>query len=202
MLALSEAAGAPTVVDPRLYVSDEDRGWWAGEHDDAVYAVLATTSRWRSKAWPAAHWVMLAEELVRRGDVDRIVLPGSPPEREHVTPIADAMRAKGLSVLDVAGRTSIGQLMAIVQGAELTVSNDSAALHMAVGLGRKFLGLFGPTDPSVVGPWRHPGAAIRAPLEPGSRPHYRDDTIGDSIMRRLTVSAVLERLDRNAADHS
>jgi ADP-heptose:LPS heptosyltransferase len=199
MLALSEAAGAPTVADPRLYVPPADQHWWAAERGEAPYAVLATTSRWASKAWPDEHWAALGAELMSRGHIGRIVLPGSPAERARVAPIADAMRAKGLDVLDVAGRTSIGQLMAILQGADLTVSNDSAALHMAVGLGRPFLGLFGPTDPAVVGPWRRPDAAIRAPLQPGERPSYRDRRLGDTIMRRLSVASVVERLEQMAA---
>ncbi|MBT5583887.1 MAG: hypothetical protein HOJ54_07780 [Phycisphaerae bacterium] len=75
------------------------------------------------------------------------------------------------------------------------MSNDSAALHMALGLGARCLGLFGPTDPAIVGPWNRPDLALRAPLEVGEQAAYRDKKLGDSIMRRLSVDVVFNRME-------
>jgi ADP-heptose:LPS heptosyltransferase len=117
-----------------------------------------------------------------------------------VAPIAARLQQRGIDVVDFSGRTSIGQLMAMVQSAAMTVSNDSAALHMAAGLGGRCLGLFGPTDPASVGPWRRPRSAIRVALEPGECPAYRDSSLGDSMMRRLSVDEVYARLASLAAE--
>ncbi|MDG1837677.1 MAG: glycosyltransferase family 9 protein [Phycisphaerales bacterium] len=201
MLALAEDAGAALSTDDRLHVAQTDLTWWS----DTVgsrgrYAVLASTSRWASKAWPASHWVELGERIIRDGHAEWIALPGSSGEQTVVAPIAAELRQRGIDVIDYSGRTSIGQLMALLNGAAMTVSNDSAALHMAAGLGGRCLGLFGPTDPAIVGPWRRPESAIRATLEPGECPAYRDTSLGDSIMRRLSVSDVYARLVKLLAE--
>ena len=197
MLAVAVAAGATIAADASLYPGVHARAWWQGHPcglSTSRYAVLATTSRWRSKAWPRSHWVELASAM-REVGIDTVVLPGSQYEQPEVGHTADAMRATGIKVEDLSGRTSIGQLMAVIEGAAITVSNDSAPLHMAVGLGGRCLGLFGPTDPAVVGPWGLPAQALRAPRIEGAPHHYRDARIGDSIMRRLAVDQVAQRVD-------
>lgn len=198
MLLLARAVGAEPVLDPTLYVPEQAAAWWADRRPglpEGAYAVLSVTSRWVSKAWPVSHWSELAERLVRGGHAGWIVLPGSGGESSSVAAAADAMRARGLDVVDVSGQTDVGQLMAIIDAAACTVSNDSAALHMAMGLGARCLGLYGPTDPATVGPWNRPDLAIRAPLQAGERPAYRDRRLGDSIMRRLDVDSVMDHIE-------
>ena len=202
MLHLAEAAGAPPVHDATLYVPKADQEWqsarWA-EMPEGSYAVLAVTSRWESKAWPTDHWADLARQIVDRRLADWILLPGGPSERSAVAKAARAMRAVGVQAVDLSGQTSVGQLMAAIDSAAFTVSSDSAALHMALGLGARCLGLYGPTDPAIVGPWRRPDLAVRAPLNDGEQPYYRDPHLGDSIMKRLEVTQVVNRLDTLAA---
>ena len=77
-------------------------------------------------------------------------------------------------------------------------SNDSAALHMAVGFAHRgvhSIGLFGPTDPAKVGPYGGDAHVLRAPLPDGRAVNYRDRDIGDSIMRGIDVDAVFERIE-------
>ena len=195
MLAVVAAAGATITHDPTLYPGTLAQQWWEA-HPSALsatrYAVLSTTSRWQSKAWPRAHWVALATSLRDLG-LDAVVLSGSASEQSDVAQTADAMRSTGIKVQDVSGQTGIAQLMAVIEGAAITVANDSAALHMAVGLGGRCLGLFGPTNPAIVGPWQRDSQALRAPLIEGEPQHYRDGRIGDSIMSRLSVEQVADR---------
>ena len=201
MLALAEAAGATLSTDDRLHVAQTDLTWWtdtAGSRGRC--AVLASTSRHPAKAWPASHWVELGERIIRDGHAEWIALPGSGSEQAVVEPIAAELRQRGIDVIDYSGRTNIGQLMALLNGAAMTISNDSASLHMAAGLGGRCLGLFGPTDPAIVGPWRRRESAIRATLKPGECPAYKDSSLGDSVMRRLSVSDVYARLVKLLAE--
>ena len=68
---------------------------------------------------------------------------------------------------------------------------------MAVGFDRPCVGLFGPTDPAMVGPWAAEDAVVRA-LESGapSRRRFRDPKLGDALMRLIAPSDVLARVDR------
>ena len=192
MLALLEGCQVPVVKDMRLHVPEVDRRAWmeTGGFADARYVVLAPTSRWPSKAWPVERWADLAGRLLD-GRCDQVLVVGAPNEQDVVAAVCDA--AQDDRVHDHAGRTTIGGLMAIIDHACLTVSNDSAALHMAVGLGGRCVGLYGPTDPGKVGPYEMESQVVRASLD--RKVYYRDASLGDSIMRGISVDAVLERAD-------
>lgn len=198
MLALLPACGADIVPDMQLYVPGDDRrNWVEGEHAGIASsrcAVLASTSRWASKAWPREHWSALATHLLGSG-FDHVLLVGSPSERDEVAALHDAIDGPADRVHNLAGSTSVGGLMAIIESAALTVSNDSAALHMAVGLGGRCVGLYGPTDPAKVGPYGMDDVVVRADVQGEGRLNYRDSSLGDRIMRRISVDDVVQRIE-------
>jgi ADP-heptose:LPS heptosyltransferase len=199
MLALVRAEGVEPIRDMRLYVADADRAWWSRRRDalgaEGPYAVLAPTARWTSKRWPVERWRSAIDGLAARG-FERILLVGAPDERSQVRGLVAGARSAGSCVIDLVGETSIGQMMAVIAGAGIVLANDSAPLHMAVGLDRPCVGLFGPTDPDRVGPYRRPEAVVRADGQDSTTSvRYRQRGLDDGIMRRISVSAVLERVD-------
>ncbi len=199
MMALLVAEGLEPVYDMHLYAAPEDLAWWASRREaiEAAYAVLAPTSRWPSKCWPQEHWSALIMLLRERG-FQRIVLIGAPSERHQVDRIT---AGDDSTIIDLVGRTDIGQTMAVIAGADLVIANDSAPLHMAVGFDRPCIGLYGPTDPGQVGPWgAQPSSVLLAsPPNPpkGQRTmSFKDPRLGDSLMRLIEPADVLDRVDR------
>ena len=63
-------------------------------------------------------------------------------------------------------------------------------LHMASGFGVSALGLFGPTDPALTGPW-----VAGHPSSTGVPSHVRYRHTDDRWMRQLSVDMVLDRLE-------
>jgi ADP-heptose:LPS heptosyltransferase len=55
--------------------------------------------------------------------------------------------------LNLTGNTSLASLAALLRRADWVICNDSGPLHLAAALGLKTLGLFGPTDPRLFGPY-------------------------------------------------
>lgn len=204
MLALTRAAGAQPVEDMRLYAPPEDDavvesdGRFAGR-----FVVIAPTSRWAGKRWPAERFALLAGALVERG-ADRVVVVGSASERDQCGPLLD-LTSRDARVIDLVGATGVGRLMALVRRAALVVANDSAALHMAVGFGRPLVGLYGPTRVERVGPWRRERDVIQhlLPGESGGRLDHKNEALGRAMMERITVeevvAACVERLSRGDA---
>jgi lipopolysaccharide heptosyltransferase I len=197
MMSLLTAEGLEPVWDMRLHVDRDDESWWHHRREELgvgdPYAVLAPTGRWESKRWPADRWSAIARPLRERGFA-AILIVGSPSERRQVSPIVRAARDAG--VLDLTGGATIGRTMAVIAGSALVIANDSAPLHMAVGFDRPCVGLFGPTDPEVVGPFGMPLAVVRR-VEPGDGPavRYRSRRLGAALMERISPQDVVERVD-------
>ena len=74
--------------------------------------------------------------------------------------------------INLLGKTSLPEMAALVEKATLVVCNDSGPMHIAAALGTPVLGIFGPTDPTLYGPFpagapgnhviRAPGGDLRA----------------------------------------
>ncbi len=191
MLGLLEDAGIPPVRDARVHVAPVAQESWSRRATrqglDAGFILLAPTSRWTAKRWPAARFRELAAALLAEGR--KVAMVGAPSERAQV---AAAMPPGG--VVNLCGELSLAEWLAAIATADAVVANDSAAVHAAAGLGRPLVGLYGATDPSVVGPYRRAESVEAAPGPAPSDPHaYRDDAL-QSRMNAISVEAVRRRL--------
>lgn len=109
-----------------------------------------------SKRWPASRFAALADRLVEKNGA-RVVVVGHGAD----APIARQMRlSMQHASVDLVGQTTIGQLAALLKRADLYIGNDSLPLHLSVAVGTPVVGIFGPTDPAVNGPYRAAGAAL------------------------------------------
>ena len=191
---LVSALGVPPIMDLSLHVPKASRRRWHDHpgHPEGDYIVLAPRSRWPSKEWPAERWLQLMRALAAEGH-RAFVLVGSGSEREAIDRLAASLDEPGTWVRSMAGRTSVGELMAIIEGARLVVANDSAPLHIAVGFSRPLIGLFGPTDPSEVGPYGASNQVLRPPNASGSGHDYRSSSSSEDDISGITLEQVVSR---------
>lgn len=199
MLELVRAAGVEPVASMRLYTGWKEREEVRADPKlggaEGGYAVIAPTSVWPGKRWPAERFAALAEAILGMG-VGSVVLVGAAHERGQCGPLLE-LAAREPRVADRIGGTTVGQLMAVIEGSRLVVANDSAALHMAVGFGRSIVALFGPTRVGLVGPYGREGDVIQH-VQEGERLDHKDGAAGRALMERISVeevaAAVGERL--------
>jgi heptosyltransferase-1 len=149
-LNLTHYLGAPP-APPHFYLGLDDgvdiAGLIPGEASLPL-AVLHPGARWASKLWPAASWARLAERLWEQGL--QIALTGSCADQPLVTEITAQTRSP---VLNLAGRTSLAELAAILRRARLAVTTDTGTMHLAAALATPIVALFGPTAPWRTGPF-------------------------------------------------
>lgn len=125
------------------------------------YAVLVPgASNGSAKRWPARYWSALADRLARERRLG-IALVGSAAERELAAEVA---RGTAAPVHNLAGRTTVQDLMAMLAGATIVVAGDTGPLHLAAALGRPVIGIYGPTDPVNTGPMAEHGSVVRLGL--------------------------------------
>ncbi|MEM8739636.1 MAG: glycosyltransferase family 9 protein [Planctomycetota bacterium] len=157
MLALLDAQGVPRVDDLTLYVGDEDRQ--SIDADLATrglapgrYACVAPTAQWGCKCWPLERYAQLTQRLLEQPGLDHVFVLAAPHERPRVEAGLTAALTPTQREHTRTPPTTVGRLMALIQSARLLVCNDSAPLHLAVGLDTPTVSLFGPTDPALTGP--------------------------------------------------
>lgn len=196
MLDLLASRGIAIERDMRLYPSNAARDWaqrWLAARglDQQPFAILAPTAMWRSKQWPIDRFSAIADRLAD-WNLHAAIVVGSPDEIDDTRPLFT--HATRVVRHDAVGQTSVAQLMALIERADLTIANDSAPLHLAVGLGRRALGIFGPTDPQKVGPYRYPQGFVLA-TDRGAV-NYRAEKDDQSLISRIGVQQVHQALDQ------
>jgi heptosyltransferase-1 len=123
--------------------------------------VLHPGARWPTKLWPAASWAQLADWLIREKGL-AVVITGSAGDGEMAAQITAHMEEKALNL---AGRTSLGELAGIMQKARLAVTADTGPMHLTAALGTKVVAIFGPTSPARTGPFGAGHRVVRLGLD-------------------------------------
>lgn len=102
-----------------------------------------------AKRWPAANFVTVAGEVSRRLGPCRWLLFGAP----HDLPLCEEIaRAIGGSAVNLAGRTSLRDLMGLLKQCQVLLTNDTGPMHLAAALGTPVVVPFGSTSPVLTGP--------------------------------------------------
>jgi lipopolysaccharide heptosyltransferase II len=145
-------------------------------------------ARWWFKSWPAERFAALADLIQTETSAQALFLGGN-QERSAAGKIAEVMKSPFRSLI---GRTDLPQLGAVLARAILMISNDNGPMHMAAALRVPVIGLFGPSDPAVWGPWGeghhvfYKGLDCRACFHPDC---FRGE---QNCMRLITLEEVWE----------
>lgn len=114
-----------------------------------------------SKRWPADAFVRLGKELTERTGAG-ILIFGSKDEKELAGQVAEGL---GNCALNLAGKTSLAALAALLNRVNLLVSNDTGTQHLATAVGTPVLSLcFGSALSHETGPYGHKHVVVESTL--------------------------------------
>lgn len=199
MHKVREAAGVMRLDPPpapRIYVPDDARqralDWMPPGRD---YLVVCPSASLPFKMWPATNFAEVVAELVWPGGAmggAGVVIVGGPGDEDHAVPIINALPDAG--VLDLTGKLYLSDVAAVVERARLFIGNDSGVMHISAAMGAPTLGLFGPSDEMLYGPYGEKCATVRGPrgLEATQSefPNWRQHP--SSLLDDLRVPVVIE----------
>jgi len=149
---------------------------------------LAPAANWLGKTWPLERFSRVAMRLLDpEGPMKggRLMVLGGP---------ADAKLAKGLrdvvmrhQFINLTEDTDLLTAYACLKRARLFIGNDSGTMHLAAAAGIPTLGLFGPSDEQLYGPW---GAETRVARGPRSYEQIRavDPGFGQALCHMMDLS--------------
>jgi len=152
------------------------------------YAVFVPGSAHISKCWPVQNFAALADEITSRFGLSIIAI-GTNEEKPLVRKLKSA---SNVQIADFAGLTDIPQLIALLNGAKVVVSNDTGPGHIAGALGVPVVIIFGATNPSRIRPYGRRNAV--AAIEPDKRGRQIESWDPRHTIEAVTVEHVLEKV--------
>ena len=118
---------------------------------DRPLVVIQPFSLWRYKEWSVDKFLLLIQKILSSARVS-IAVTGSPDEFERAEALVEKCRNLGLSVFNLAGKTSLGDLAVVVKRCRLFIGLDSAGIHIAAAVGTPTIAIFGPSAPASWAP--------------------------------------------------
>lgn len=103
-------------------------------------------SRRKEKEWPG--FFELTDKLLGEGDPDISIIWAGSDSSFTADPTWSKER-----FLNLMGKTEITDIIPLILGAELVVTNDSGPMHLAAAMNARVMAIFGPTDPQKYGPY-------------------------------------------------
>jgi heptosyltransferase II len=100
-----------------------------------------------AKRWPSANWYSLVSLILQETNC-AVVVTGTGADTENALFLKDGYDR----IIDMTGKTSLRQLLALLSLCRVFVSNDSGAMHAASALGVPVIGIFGSTSPKATSP--------------------------------------------------
>lgn len=170
---------------------DQEKAWWETEKKDFLpagqsYCAIAPAARGIQKEWPPEYFSELINWLDTQGLPT--VLLGTKADMPKGELIISGVHA-GSKVLNLMGRTTLREMLAVIAGCRLFVAADTGPLHLAFACRRPLVGLYGVTPPSRTAPYGRDNIRILASPASTIRADERIKNDPDS-MKALTVPMV------------
>lgn len=114
----------------------------------------------QSKRWPIPYWAILIDKLIREQNA-HVILSGAPDDKLLIACVVRQMQEQATNL---AGKTSLPQLVALLKQANLLISGDSGPMHIAAAVGTPLIAIHGPTDPALSGPVSPTATILRSDI--------------------------------------
>lgn len=165
------------------------------------YVAVCPGSVWQTKMWPKEYYAELIKRILELGF--SVVLLGQNVSEETIIGSEIEIQIEPIHkhmFKNLIGKTTLPELLAIIQNSSIVVTNDSSPLHIATALQRKVLAIFGPTTKELgffpfSSPNMHRVAEIYGlECRPcGAHGHSRCPLSHFQCMKNLTVEMVWQK---------
>lgn len=137
-----------------FFISEQDRArmkkllYEKGIRDPDFAIVLNPGGNWKPKRWAPANFAALGDELMKQPGI-KVIITGARRDTDLAREISSMMNSRPVILC---GETTLKELAAVFERANVVVANDSGPMHIAVSVLAKTVALFGPTSPEITGP--------------------------------------------------
>ncbi len=104
-----------------------------------------------AKRWPVEKFIFAAQQIQQHTSCTWILF-GSQADVSIASRIESAMPSPPSAIWNLAGKTGLRELMALLKLCRVLLTNDSGPMHVAAALGTPVVVPFGSTSPELTGP--------------------------------------------------
>ncbi|HEX3856193.1 MAG TPA: lipopolysaccharide heptosyltransferase II [Verrucomicrobiae bacterium] len=196
-LHLAAALGAnPEPLPPKLFVTPEEieavnKKFGLDKISDLIFGLNPGAEYGPAKRWPVEKFISAAKEIQRQTNCAWILFGGK-NDLPITNQIESAICNPQSAVFNLAGKTSLRELMALLKHCRVLLTNDTGPMHVAAALGVRVVAIFGSTSPELTGPIFSSNATILKSDAPCSPCFLRECPIDFRCMNGIGVEKVVE----------
>jgi ADP-heptose:LPS heptosyltransferase len=125
-------ASVPSYPVETLASDASFQNYFTSDNDEAPYFIIFPGGSWTRKQWPAKYFAAVAKSIHKETGWTPLLCAGPGEETLALEVISNAPE---LPWTNLAGITTLPQLLRRLEGAMLLIGNDTSAVHMASGMG-------------------------------------------------------------------
>jgi heptosyltransferase II len=136
---------------PEIYISDAERIKASAileQSKQPVLGIFCSAAYGPAKVWPHESFAELGRQYILKTCGSVILFGGASDYPSNDLILASI----GSGTLNIAGKTSLLESVAVMEKCNAVVANDSGPMHLAAASGTKTLGIFGSTNPARTAP--------------------------------------------------
>lgn len=163
------------------------REFIASQEKDLIVGFNPGAAFGPAKRWPAENYARLAGRLHDEIGTALLVF-GAEADAEIASVIKESLPQH---IVDLVGKTSLAEAMALISMCDSFVTNDSGLMHVAAALKTPLVAIFGSTNSVTTGPFSENAVVIQKDLDcsPCLKTHCKADF---RCMTDITVDEVFE----------
>jgi heptosyltransferase I len=206
-MGFAQAIGVPS-SEPQwqLPVSDLDKKA-AQQYLESLskVVVIAPAASGPERNWLPERYADVARHAHNQGF--SIVLTGGPTAQEQRL-ASDIMQHIDFPVLNLVAKTSLKQLLCVLEQALLVIAPDTGPAHMAVTVGTPVIGLYAHSNPARTGPYLYQDYIVEVYHQnlqqqygkPAAQLPWGRRVKGNQLMAQITTEAVIAMFERVVAE--
>ncbi len=209
LLAFGHTLGIQDMMPSwQIPYSDADANWAKAQlSSECRNLVVVPAASKAYKNWTADGYAEVIRHAQQQGF--NVILAGSPAQVE--LDLASAICAKlTTQVNNLVGKSSIKQMLALLDGADLVIAPDTGPAHMANAVNTPVLGLYAHHNPARTGPYQYRHYVVSAyeqaiqaeHKQPLEQLDWRTRVQDKNAMQRIVAAQVIAMFDKIVQDFS
>jgi lipopolysaccharide heptosyltransferase II len=156
-LHLAAALGAnPEPLPPTLFVAPDEtevarKKFGLNKIAQPIFGLNAGAEYGPAKRWPVEKFIAAAREIQQRTNCAWLILGGK-GDFVVANRIESGIQNSKFKIVNLAGQTSLRELMSLLKLCRVLLTNDTGPMHVAAALGAPVVVPFGSTSPELTGP--------------------------------------------------